>query len=106
MLLGDVDQDGQTDIFVTGGPRPNKLYLQAGKTLSFIDNSQGSVVGGEQRWAGGGAFVDIDNDGDLDLYVCYYDKPNQLYINLLKETGVATSSRRRRISGWTSRTLR
>jgi len=88
VLLGDVDQDGLTDVFITGGPRPNKLYLQSGN-LAFVDVTQGNQVGGEQLWAAGGAMVDFDHDGDLDIYVCYYDQPNQLYVNQLKEAGVA-----------------
>ena len=43
--------------------------------------------------------VDINNDGRLDIYVCNYDSPNQLYINKGKnrfveqaaEQGVAIS---------------
>src|SRR5690606_10281613 len=32
-------------------------------------------------WGTGASFADIDNDGDLDLYVCGYDTPNRLYVN-------------------------
>ena len=27
------------------------------------------------------AMADVNNDGRLDIYVCNYDSPNQLYIN-------------------------
>ncbi len=92
VLIGDLDGDKLSDVFVTGGPRANKLYLNAG-SLTFVDVTAGvpEVVGadstGRDLWAGGGAMIDIDNDGDLDVYVCYYDAPNQLFLNLLKETG-------------------
>lgn len=92
VLIGDIDGDDLSDIFVTGGPRSNKLYVNAGN-LTFVDVSAGvpDVVGasknGVDLWAGGGAMIDIDNDGDLDIYVCYYDQPNHLYINQFVETG-------------------
>lgn len=85
-LLGDIDLDGLPDIFITGGPRGNKLYLQAGN-LSFVDVTANLGIDGQELWAGGGVMIDIDGDGDLDIYVCYYDQPNHLYVNQLKETG-------------------
>jgi hypothetical protein len=33
-------------------------------------------------WGTGATFVDINNDGMLDIYACAYDMPNRLYINL------------------------
>ncbi|MFT5466951.1 MAG: hypothetical protein ACI8UO_002053 [Verrucomicrobiales bacterium] len=85
-LLGDLNLDGLPDLFVTGGPASNKLYLQAGN-LAFVDVTANRVVAGHNLWASGGVMVDIDDDGDLDIYVCYYDSPNHLYVNQLKETG-------------------
>ena len=32
-------------------------------------------------WGTGASFVDIDNDGDLDLYACQYMGENRLYLN-------------------------
>lgn len=85
-VLGDLDLDGQPDLFITGGPGSNKLYLQAGN-LSFVDVTANRPLAGHNLWASGAVMVDIDNDEDLDIYVCYYDSPNQLYINQIKESG-------------------
>ena len=43
--------------------------------------------GGDAAWGIGTALIDIDNDGDLDIYVCNYDHPNQLFINRLIHEG-------------------
>ena len=32
-------------------------------------------------WKQGATFVDVNNDGRLDLYVCRFDAPNLLYVN-------------------------
>ncbi|MEM7012570.1 MAG: FG-GAP-like repeat-containing protein [Verrucomicrobiota bacterium] len=85
-VIGDLDLDGQPDLFITGGPGSNKLYLQAGN-LSFVDITANRPLAGHNLWASGGVMVDIDNDGDLDIYVCYYDSPNQLFINQIRESG-------------------
>ena len=80
--IGDLDGDGLPDIFCVGGPEANGLYLQtrsaAGLTFERIE---GSDTDGGSAWGTGAALVDIDGDDDLDIYICNYDSPNQLYIN-------------------------
>lgn len=81
VAIGDVNGDQQPDIFLVSGPQANKLYLQT-DSLKFEDATQKAGIGNvEKVWGGGVSMVDIDNDGDLDIYVCNYDSPNLLYIN-------------------------
>lgn len=80
IAIGDVNNDDRPDIFIACGLDANRLYIQE-DGLRFRDDASAAGVGGEDAWAGGAAMVDIDNDGDLDIYVCNYDQPNQLYIN-------------------------
>ena len=49
--------------------------------FQFVDITQDANIGDGGAWGTGAAFVDIDNDFDLDIYVCNYDSPNQLFIN-------------------------
>ena len=80
IAIGDVDSDGRPDIYLTGGPDDNKLYRQV-DDLRFEDITSQAGVAAESRWSTSAAMVDIENDGDLDIYVCNYDSPNQLFIN-------------------------
>ena len=75
--VGDINGDSLPDLFFTGGPVPNRLYVQTEK-LVFKDVTATAGVSGEHAWGTGSSIVDIDNDGDLDIYVCNYDSPNSL----------------------------
>ena len=73
VCAGDYDNDGYTDLFVTywGG---NHLYRNIGGK-SFEDVTQKARLTQDRtRYNTGCAFVDIDNDGKLDLFVSNYLK--------------------------------
>jgi enediyne biosynthesis protein E4 len=85
VISGDVDNDGDLDIFITNENSSNRLYLNNGAGI-FTEATQG--IGLTSKFGGTGcSFSDIDNDGDLDLYVANWSAENILYKNLLKETG-------------------
>lgn len=83
LAAGDIDGDGRPDLFLANGPGPNALYLQSGKGIHFEDvtKTAGADLAGGDDWASGVALADVDNDGDLDLYICNYESPNRLFIN-------------------------
>lgn len=71
----DFDNDGWTDLYVTGVNR-NALYRNAGDG-TFRDVTEragvsGLGAGGRKLWSVGAAWLDYDNDGDLDLFVANY----------------------------------
>ncbi|MGY8686971.1 MAG: FG-GAP-like repeat-containing protein [Verrucomicrobiales bacterium] len=80
VCLGDVDGDDLPDIFLTHYDQGNRLYRNLGD-WKFADITKQAGVSGDGAWCAGSSFVDIDNDGDLDLYVCVFDGPNLLYQN-------------------------
>lgn len=72
--LGDFNGDGLLDIYLTGNLVDNKLYLNRGD-FRFEDVTAAAGVGCPDTWSTGVAVVDIDLDGDLDLYVCKAGPP-------------------------------
>ena len=81
VTVGDYDNDGLPDLYLVSLDGPNRLYRQIAP-MRFLDvtASAGGLDGGD-AWGTGAAFVDIDSDGDLDLYVCNLESPNLLYQN-------------------------
>ncbi len=71
--VGDFDNDGLADIFFTavGG---NHLFRNLGNGKFKEITTQAGVEGAGSGWSTGAAWVDVDNDGDLDLFVCNYVK--------------------------------
>ncbi|MCG8604762.1 FG-GAP-like repeat-containing protein [bacterium] len=77
---GDYNNDDHLDLFVANHNTDNFIYGNNGDG-TFTKITQGPVVssGGASR---GSAWADIDNDGDLDLYVTNTNnQPNFLYVN-------------------------
>jgi hypothetical protein len=78
---GDYDADGNVDLyvgFVDG--TPNKLYHNDGNGRHFTDVAPqlGLNLVGVTRQV---SWIDYDNDGDLDLFIAFRDKPNRLFRN-------------------------
>jgi len=70
VTVGDIDNNGCPDLFITRW-RSYALYRNRGDG-TFEDVTDGSGLGADQDWPTSAAFADLDNDGDLDLYVCHY----------------------------------
>lgn len=72
VATGDFDNDGKTDVFITtvGGGR---LFHNDGGKFSDVTANAG-VAGDSKDWSTAATFFDLDNDGDLDLFVANYVK--------------------------------
>ena len=70
VAVGDYDNDGHPDLFVTRW-KSYALYHNRGDGR-FEDVTLKAGLGGDRDWPTSSAFADLDNDGDLDLYVCHY----------------------------------
>ncbi len=84
--IGDINNDGLADIFFTSNQGDNKLYLNKGK-FKFEDITSAAGILNSGKWATGVVLADINNDGFLDIYVCYAgyqhgkNQENELYLN-------------------------
>ena len=81
VAIGDFDHDGRPDIFVANKTGPNRLFRNLGNWKFEDVTEHAGVAGPVGNWKQGVTFVDLNNDGWLDLYVCRFGAPNLLYIN-------------------------
>ena len=69
VAVGDFDNDGDPDLFVTRWRAYALLRNDGGR---FVDVTESTGLAGDRDWPTSAAFADLDGDGDLDLYVCHY----------------------------------
>ncbi len=70
VAVGDYDNDGDGDVFLSAVGKNRLLRNDDGKFTDVTDEA--AVGGSEEAWGTSCGFVDYDNDGLLDLFVCNY----------------------------------
>jgi hypothetical protein len=90
VAAGDINNDGLTDLYFSANMKPNKLFLNLGD-LRFKDITKQAgqgLAGRPGDWKTGVTMADVNNDGLLDIYLCYSGRlsgprrSNELFINL------------------------
>jgi enediyne biosynthesis protein E4 len=86
VAIGDINNDGLVDVFLTSNAGVNKLYLNKGN-FQFEDISDKAGIIKDDKWNTGVVFADVNSDGWLDIYVSSSghmstgNRKNKLYIN-------------------------
>lgn len=69
VAAGDVDNDGDSDLLVTG---LNTVRLYRNYSGKFTDASNEAGISTGKGWFTSAAMFDMENDGDLDMFICNY----------------------------------
>jgi hypothetical protein len=86
VAVGDINNDGLTDIYFSANQEENRLYLNKGN-FKFQDITSTAGVGAKSGWRTGVTMADVNGDGWLDIYVCRSGnehplmRQNSLFIN-------------------------
>lgn len=86
VAIGDINNDGLPDIFMTANQSANKLYLNKGNFV-FEDITIKAGITKNHKWSTGVTMADVNGDGLLDIYVCAAgnvagdNRKNELFIN-------------------------
>ena len=101
--IADVDNDGDEDIYICSLMDKNKLLLNNGSGyFRDVSDQSNRGVGEKGDRTNGAAFADIDNDGDLDIFITNEYTTNRLYENngngyfteITKKAGLTASEAR------------
>lgn len=86
VAVGDINNDGLSDIYLVSNEGFNALYLNLGN-MKFQDISESAGVSAHGQWKNGVSMADVNGDGWLDIYLCRLGAykgvtgKNELYIN-------------------------
>lgn len=81
LAIGDLDLDGDLDVFVANMDRPNEIWLyQNGQFLN-----SGLQFGNTSELSGRATLADLDSDGDLDLIVGRFRGGAEIWFNLVND---------------------
>jgi hypothetical protein len=79
VAIGDVNNDGVQDVYICNFAGPDEFFLNDGKgRFSDATDSAGFLRGksplltSPDNWSSTAAFFDVDEDGDLDLFVVHF----------------------------------
>jgi hypothetical protein len=101
IAVGDISGNGFPDLYFSANQGRNALYINQGN-YRFRDITEEAGVSDSGGWSAGVAFVDINGNGLLDIYVCkagkvpVEERRNKLFINngINPDTGIPTFTER------------